>query len=170
MINKNELIFAVDENNNPIEPAERWKAHAEGIWHRSSDIAVVNSKKEILCNKRSLQKDHSPGMWDGTFGGHTLAGQDSLAGAKQELLEESGLAADKLEFVAIVKYVDRNDTNKEFRYLYVYRWDGDLKELKLEAAEIDEAKWFPLHTLVENKDNRQQWSPMPYLDELLAYI
>ncbi|OGE73649.1 MAG: hypothetical protein A3I07_03970 [Candidatus Doudnabacteria bacterium RIFCSPLOWO2_02_FULL_42_9] len=167
MINNQELIFAVDENNQPIESVVREKAHAEGIWHRGTDIIVMNDKNEILCNKRSMLKVHSPGCWDPAFGGHCLAGQDILENARQELFEESGLNAkpEDLEFVETIKW--DNGLNKEFRYVYVYRWEGDLKDLKLEKEEVDEVKWMDLKNVAANKNNKAEWSPMPYIDLLI---
>ena len=172
MINKSELVFAVDEDNNPIEPVERRKAHQQGIWHRTTDIAVVNSKKEILVSKRSMLKDSSPGLWDGAFGGHILAGVEPVMGAIEELSEESGLKAqpEDLEFVAINKFISRNQKNKEFRYFYIYRWDGEINDLKLETDEIDEAEWVTSEFLKTNRDNSQEWVPLPYLDQLLMKI
>ncbi len=168
MINRNEMIFTVDENNNPIKPLERHVAHEQGIWHRTTDIAVVNSKNQILCHKRSMLKDNDKGMWDACFGGHILAEIDSIVGAKQELLEESGLKADSadLEFITINKHT--RGQNKEFRYLYIYRWEGEINQLNLEREEIDEAKWVDLAEVAKNRDNQAEWVQMPYLDNLLG--
>lgn len=172
MINKNELIFAVDENNNPIEPVERQKAHADGIWHRTTNIVVINSKDDILCHKRSILKDTGPGLWDSCFGGHLLAGEDSLINAQEELNEEVGLDVNPkdLEFLGIVKHTGENEKNREFRYFYIYNWDGSAKDIKFERDEIDEVKWFPLEILKNNRENTKVWSPMPYLDMLLNKI
>ncbi|MEX2028301.1 MAG: NUDIX domain-containing protein, partial [Candidatus Curtissbacteria bacterium] len=84
MINSQELIFMVDENNNPVSPLAREIAHGQGLWHRSCDIWVVNSKGEILCQRRSMKKDVKPGLWESYFGGHVLAGEDYLDSAVKE--------------------------------------------------------------------------------------
>lgn len=172
MINKHELVFAVDENNNPVEPVERQKAHTEGFWHRTNDIVVVNSKKEILCSKRSMFKDTSPGSWDASFGGHVLAGTDDISSALQELKEESGLDANEqdLEFVGIVRHIDFNGKNKEFRYCYIFNWNGSPSDLQLEKEEIDEVKWVPIEIVEKNRQNWPEWSPMPYFDMLFEKL
>ena len=172
MINKNEVLFTVDENNQPITPAARQKVHTEAIWHRTNDIVVMNSKNEILCSKRSRLKDISPGLWDASFGGHVLAGVDDMTSALDELKEEAGLEPNRsdLDFVSIVRHSEPQKNNNEFRYLYIYRWDGPLNELKLEEDEVDEVKWVPIDDIINNKNNREEWSPMPYLDELLKKI
>jgi len=172
MINSQELVFAVDEENNPIEPVERSRAHAEGIWHRTTDIAVINPNNEILCHKRSILKDSGPGLWDVCFGGHTLAGVDSSVAAAVELKEESGLdvVPQELKYIATVKYVSRTSKNKEFRYLYIYKWTGMIEDLELEKDEIDEVKWVNLAELIQNRNNQDIWSPMPHLDNLIVAL
>lgn len=172
MINSQELLFTVDENNTPIEPVERSRAHVEGIWHRTTDIAVVNSKNEILCHKRSLLKDTGPGNWDVCFGGHTLVGVDSQIAAAVELKEESGLVAseEELKYIATIKYVSKSGKNNEFRYLYIYKWDGELESLELEKDEIDEVRWVGLEEIIKNRDNQEAWSPMPHLDYLIVAL
>lgn len=168
MINKEELVFAVDENNNPIEPVRRKDAHQQGIWHRTTDIAVVNSKGEALCHKRSMLKDSGPGLWDVCFGGHIGAETDSLQGAWQELTEESGLKVKKedLVFVASFPHVNQEGRNKEFRYFYIYYWNGPLSDLQLEKDEIDEVQWIPVEQILKTRYDKTRWVDAPYLDRL----
>lgn len=74
MINSEELLFCVDDNNNPIEPLPRKFVHANSVWHRVSHIYVVNTQnKQILCQQRSLKKDALPGIQEAYFGGHVLS-------------------------------------------------------------------------------------------------
>lgn len=172
MINKNEVIFAVDENNQPIEPVERQKVHAEGIWHRTTDIIVVNGKLEILCHKRSMLKDAGPGNWDSAFGGHIAPGVESIRGAMLELKEESGLEASEkdLNFIGVVRHVSESEKNKEFRYAYVYHWDGKSEDIKFEKDEISEVKWIGIKKLAEELKDIKKWSPAPYFEILLNYL
>jgi isopentenyldiphosphate isomerase len=173
MINKDEIIFAVDKNNQPIGPVARKKAHAEGIWHRTSDVVVVNSKKEILCNKRSMHKDNSPGKWDVYFGGHVSAGTEPLECAIRELEEETGLMASEsdLEFVLIDKH-SNNNYNNEFTYVYLFHWDGEVIDLKLEQEEIDEAVWVKVDDLLKEylNDSTDKWTHPPYVERFLKSL
>ena len=171
MINKEELIFTVDENNQPIETVTRRQAHTEGIWHRVADIVVINSNNEILCNQRSMLKDNSPGKWDIPFGGHALAGTDMVQCAMDELREESGIVAKRedLTFYGQFKESSNNGTNNQFFYVYIYKWNGKVSDLTLEVEEIVDAKWVSLETLrreylVEKKDT---WTHPPYMEDLL---
>ena len=170
MIDQEELIFTVDENNIPIRAVLRTEAHKKGVWHRTTDIVVINTRKDILCNKRSMLKDTGPGMWDCSFGGHIEPLLDPFVGAIRELQEESGLEIDKnnLKFIEIFKHAQGN--NKEFRYFYVYHWDGDVNQLNYEKDEISQLRWFSINKLREEIIDKKKWSPAPYFDKLNEYI
>ncbi len=174
MINKDELIFAVDENNNPIAPVPRHRAHTEGIWHRITDVLIINSKQELLCNKRSLLKDAGPGEWDFGFGGHLLAGEDPLANAINEVREESGLNLKEsdLKFLKINKYSLPNTKRNHFNYVYLCNWDGNISDLKLETEEIAEAKWFPLQTVIDGMTHNEnhEWVNRTDIIEVLKSL
>jgi isopentenyldiphosphate isomerase len=172
MIDKSEIIFAVDEDNNPIAPVERRTAHKEGIWHRTTDIIVLNSQKEILCHKRSMLKDTGKGLWDSAFGGHMAPGIEAVDGAIQELGEESGLLAKRedLKFIGMVKYVSTKGNNREFRYAYVYHWEGKAEDIKFEVDEISEVKWVSTEVLKTELKDKDKWSPAPWFEMLLNYL
>lgn len=176
MINKDELIFAVDENNNPIAPVTRQKAHAEGIWHRVAHIWVLNSKQEILCHKRSMRKDTSPGKWDVYFGGHILAGADAAESALKELEEEIGVRATPAQIKFIETSISPNDKdciiNNEFLYVYIYHTDLDEKSIKFGQEEIDEVKWINMKTVLEelSHDKNKKWCQPPYVAGFLTKL
>ena len=154
MINNDELLFAVDDNNSPIEPVARKDAHERGIWHRNAHIWIYNSRKEILCHKRSRLKASSPGKWEAFFGGHAGPGVEMADAAAVELKEESGIGANKddLQFLRIQKY--SHGTNNEFLYIYLYKWDGEINSLQLEQEEVEEVKWVPLDMLEQKLLNK----------------
>lgn len=117
MINNEELLFCVDENNNPIDPKPRNLVHATGIWHRTSHIWIVNDKKEILCQRRSLLKDKAPGLWEGFFGGHIPPQVSYLDHALTELEEEVGLKVSKQDLKEVFVY--KLDRGCEFVGVFV---------------------------------------------------
>ncbi len=170
MINKDEILFIVDEDNNPIEPMARHEAHKLGAWHRCVEIWVVNSKGQVLCNQRSMLKDNSPGAWESHFGGHVLAGTETVEAAIRELEEESGLLAkpQDLEFFEVCPQSTREGKNNEFLYVYLYKWDGEASELKLETEEVIDAKWFSVSELEKVvSENREKWIIPVYMNRML---
>jgi isopentenyldiphosphate isomerase len=145
MINDQELVFIVDENNNPLAPLPRKGIHENRIWHRVTHIWVVNSAKEILVQKRSLAKDLDPGKWESFFGGHLAPGDTEIDCAVTELEEETGLKAkpEDLKYFKIYKC----DDVTEFQSIFVYSWNGNADQISYEKEEIDEVKWMPIQEL-----------------------
>ncbi len=177
MINDQELIFVVDENNDPIVSAARDIVHQKGLWHRSCDIWVINSKGEILCQKRSMKKDVKPGKWESFFGGHVLAGEDYLDSAVKELAEELGIATrfSQSDFFKIYKSDEesgRGYPHRQFKYIFRLKRDGALDGFAYEKDEIDGLKWVPLAKLrkiiVDEKNT--DWSLPGYAKEVLDWL
>lgn len=170
MIIKKELLFTVDESNNPIEPMPRDIVHGNGIWHRTNQIWIINDKKQILCQRRSLLKDMNPGKWEALFGGHIKAGQDYVDNALDELREELGIVVkkDDLHFFTIHKSIE----HKEFEGIYYLEWNGNLNDLHLEKEEVDQVKWFEINELLEVLVNKksENWSKFGYEEELLTEL
>lgn len=165
MINNEELLFCVDENNNPIEPQPRNLVHATRIWHRTSHVWILNNKKEILCQRRSLLKDKAPGLWEGFFGGHIPPKISYLDHAATELNEEVGLKIKKTELKEAFIY--KLARGNEFVGVFILKWNGDETKLKLEPDEVDQVIWFPKNELKEKLDNKDDnWSIMGYEDQL----
>lgn len=171
MIDKDELLFVVDENNNPLTPQPRSLVHAKGYWHRTSHIWILNSQNELLCQRRSLLKDVNPGFWEPFFGGHLAPNVDYLEGAILELNEELGLQIDKDQLKLFKIYKEQGKKASEFQGVFLLNWDGDISKIKFEKEEIDELKWFPLSEvrqfLAKNKDN---WSEMGYEKEFFEWM
>ena len=169
MVNKSELLFVVDEFDVPIEPKPRHETLANGYWHRTAHVWIINNKKQLLCQKRSLLKDMSPGMWEPFISGHIGPGDDYFTGAVKEVREETGIpiVREDLQLVKIYKDYEFN----EFRGIFFCRWNGRLDEIVSEADEVDEVRWVPLDLiqqyLVEQTD---KWLHMPYDSEMLSIL
>ena len=64
-----EFFDIVDETGIPTgQVVSREEAHRDKLWHRTTQIWIVNSNGEILCQKRSRFKDAHPGEWQSFFG------------------------------------------------------------------------------------------------------
>lgn len=170
MIIKGELLLTVNGLNNPIKPRFRDDIHANGYWHRTTHIWVINDKQQVLCQKRSLLKDTNPGKWESFFGGHLTPGQDYLEGAIKELKEELGidLQKDNFHFFQIYKCI----SDKEFQGIYYIEWNGVIDNLILEKEEIDQVKWFNISELIEVliERKRKNWTLWGYQEELLQKL
>lgn len=144
---ENEKFDIIDENNNLLGIVKsRAEVHKNlRDWHRTTGINIINSQKQILCQKRSEKKDAEPGMWQSHFGGHLRAGETFEKNAIAELKEELGLEIDPKNLIPLE--IRKNNEFKHFIQGYILRWDGDISKLKLQKEEVDEVKWFTLSEL-----------------------
>jgi len=94
-----EYIDVLDKNGNKtgaIKPKS--EIHRDGDRHRGSYIWIINSRNELLIQKRSSSKENYPNLWDISVAGHVSAGEDSISSALRETEEELGLKLKKENF------------------------------------------------------------------------
>lgn len=139
-----EIFDIVDEHNQLTgEQKSRMVVHQEmKDWHRITGIYIINDKKEILCQKRSIHKDANPGMWQPNFGGHLKAGQSYDENAIQELAEELGLQIDISQLIK--KAIHKTDSFKHFGQRYILRLNKDIADMKNNDGEVEELAWLNL--------------------------
>lgn len=110
---------------------------------------TLNSKKEILMTRRSLNKSYG-GMWEPT-GGCVIAGENSIQGVKRELEEEIGLSVQDDELTIIKEVKDENT----FRDIYLLRKDFEINELNFNDNEVIDAKFVSIDEFKSMLDNNE---------------
>ena len=154
-----EYLDIVDENGMPTgEIVLRDTAHKEGIRHRTAHVWVVRKTDEgydILLQKRSMEKESFPGLYDTSSAGHIPAGEEPLPSALRELSEELGIVAEPEELIHVGTF--RIQYEKEFHgqlfrdnevtQVFVYTKPVEIKRLTLQASEVDEVRWFDLEEI-----------------------
>lgn len=170
MINSGELLFSVDEYNNPIPPQPRALSHKTGIWHRTCHIWIINLHSEILCQQRSLLKDTNPGNWEAFFGGHLSPGQSYVESAITELREELGLTVSPSCLRLYTEHRDASGT--EYQGIFILEWNGSIASLTLEKDEVEQVSWKATDEvraqIVDRKDTG--WTSIGYEDKLLNHL
>ncbi len=151
-----EYLDVVDETGRPTgESVSRDRAHSEGIRHRTAHVWVVRQSKsgfDVLLQKRSMEKESFPGMYDTSSAGHIPAGSEPLASALRELSEELGIDAlpEQLAYAGSFchqyekVFHARTFRDREVSAVYVYMAPVDTEKLTLQASEVDEVRWFDL--------------------------
>lgn len=157
-----EMIDILDEYGNAIgEVQDRNIVHQIGLWHKVVYIWIINSRDELLIQKRSPNKDKDPNLWTISAYGHLSAGDSSKDGALRELYEELGIhiLEEELKYLFTVKQhkVHREDyIDNEIIDVYLVKKDINLKDLTIQKEEVSEIKLIPYNELknkVINKDN-----------------
>lgn len=149
-----ELIDVLDsEGKNTGETKSRSFVHQNGAWHRAVHIWIINDKKELLIQRRAIQKESHPGKWDISAAGHVVAGETSLEAAVKEIKEELDLIVEPNDlqflFTIVSRAVLNNNTylNNEFDDVYLLRKNLDISQIKLQQGEVAEVKWISVSEL-----------------------
>ena len=131
--------------------------HKKGLWHKAVAVFIINSKNQVLLQKRSKNKKMWPDMWDISAGGHVLAGEFGFQAIIREIKEELGLSVKKEEIIFIGCSTSINKKgdilNKHFNEYYVVTKDIDEKKLKLQKEEVSEVKWINKEEIIERIKN-----------------
>ncbi len=165
-----ELLDICDEQGNPTgETVERDIAHRDGILHRTAHVWIARSKDkgfDILLQKRSMEKESFPGLYDTSSAGHIPAGDDPVTSALRELEEELGIKAtpEDLAYAGMFRigyekeFHGRIFKDNEVTRVYVYRKPVEMEKLELQKSEVDEVRWFGLEEVWEEiKTSRERF-------------
>jgi len=115
--------------------------HSEnpGVYHKPVWIWIINSKNEILVQKRAACKKNHPNKWDMPSAGHVDAGEKIIDGAIREAFEELGVKTMAEDYEFICEYID--DKSYEIAQVYLLNLDLNIDEFKLQQEEVAEVKW-----------------------------
>lgn len=120
--------------------------HEKGLWHKAVAMFMINSKGQVLLQKRSANKKLWPNLWDITAGGHVLAGEFGFEAIIREIKEELGIQIDKNDILflgsAISTNIKSDIINRHFNEYYVINKDLDETTLNLQTEEVADIKWF----------------------------
>ena len=118
-----------------------------GFYHKPVWIWIVNSKNEILVQKRASVKKSLPNYWDMPSAGHVAAGESSTEGAIRETEEELGLKTKKDDYIYVGEYIC--EKTWEIGQIYLLKIDVEINELKLQKEEVDDVKWLSYEEFVK---------------------
>jgi isopentenyl-diphosphate Delta-isomerase len=84
-------LILVNEKDEMVGVSEKLKIHQDGLLHRAFSIFILNSRGELLLQRRALGKYHSSGLWSNTCCGHPRLGEQVTIAAQRRLQAEMGL-------------------------------------------------------------------------------
>lgn len=135
----------------------REMCHKDGLWHKAVAVFVINSKGQVLLQKRSPNKKLWPNTWDITAGGHVLTGEFGFEAIIREIKEELGIDIDKENITFIGSSISSNVkgdiVNNHFNEYYIVNKDIDETKLELQEEEVSEVKWIDKDEIIERVKN-----------------
>ncbi len=141
--NLKEFFTLVDENDNVTGKAMREECHTKGLWHRAVDIIIVNSKHEILLQKRSMTKDLYKGYWATSSAGHVTYEDTYEETTQRELKEEVGVSTKLERLFDFKKYTGKDN---EIVHVFIGKHDGPFKP---DRKEVEFVKFFTFDKINE---------------------
>lgn len=136
-----EMVDLYDENRLPLgKTAERHAPKGKGEYRMVVHVCVFNSRGQLLIQKRTMEKQIWPGMWDVSVGGGVDAGETSRQGAEREFREELGYPLD-LTGVRPSVTVNFDGGYDDF---YIVKKDLDETRFNLQKEEVSAVRWVSL--------------------------
>jgi len=159
-----ELIIQVDEDNSVIGKKPKKDFLKSDLIHRSSHLIVLNSRGEILIQKRSNNVELYPGTYDFAVGGTLAVGETHDTNLRKEMEEELGVT---LPFKEIFRYYCFDDADKAFKVVYSATYDGPFN---LQKEEVEDVKWVNPEYLMKNMEEDPESYNPPFIKGMTLFL
>ena len=145
-----EFVEMFDNKRKSLNKTVERYTHIPGEYAQGSHVWIMNSKGELLIQKRSATKRLYPNLWSITSGG-TDSGETTLDTVYREVKEELGITLKPEELELMMSY----KRNHDFVDVYLARKDIDLKDITMQTEEVADVKWVAVEEL-ENLIKEEQ--------------
>lgn len=160
-----ELCDVYDVNGNKTgEVFIRGEALREGQYQLAANMWIINSKLQILIQKRSKSKKSFPDIW-ATHGGSVGMGENSLNASIREAYEEIGIVIQ----AESIRYLTRNINPNLIMDNYIVIQEFDIRSAVLQSEEVSEIKWASLEEIEHMIKNKTffEYPELPYVVDFI---
>ena len=164
-----EFIDVLDENGKKLGIVRnRELVYKNGDWHRTVHVWLLNSKNELLIQKRASNKETFPNLWAISIAGHVRSGEDAIGAALREIKEEIDLTVSPDMLIHLFdikrKQIHNNGFLNVHDTVYLLKYDLDINKAKLQKEELSEIKFID-YLEFENKLINHDPNFVPYSEE-----
>lgn len=145
---KEELLDIYNEDGNPTGEIKTYDyVHLHGLLHKTVHVWIVNSKGQILLQKRVKTMRAFPSHWDISASGHISSGETSVEAAQNETKGELGVTISYSSFIflGMIKQPIRKHgdtfTDNEWNDIYVVHYDYSIPAIESLDGEIEGLRW-----------------------------
>ncbi len=157
----NELFDIFDKNTyQKIGVEKREIVHLNGLLHKSVNVFLINSKFDILLQKRHVNKKIFPLKLDLSCAEHLTPNETYVDAAVRGLNEELGIQVDKNSLIQISNQHEiitkdplKNIYDHELSQLYICRGDYNIQFNKDEIEDCFYYNFKKIINLIENDPN-----------------
>lgn len=135
------LVETLDDDGTPTGSMEKVAAHRPpGRLHRAFSLFAFTDTGEMVLQRRSSRKYHSPLLLTNTACGHPLPAEAPVRAVERRFGEELGGRVWDLREVGQVRYyvVDDRTGLAEYEHNHVFMGRTDPRRLEPDPAEVDE--------------------------------
>lgn len=171
---KEEILRVYDEQGNFSGRYEkRSVVHQLGLFHQEVSFLPLNRNKQILLERRSVNKKSYPNCW-AICAGHVVEDQTTLEAVKMEVGEELGITLDDKDFIMLInKTKNIRDDNNAIMTCY-YQWiDKPLSYFKKQDEEVEELRWFDLkdfEKMIHGEQDGSYFKDNEFYNEMLKKL
>ncbi len=163
-----ELWDIYDKNGNLTGRTKRkGNPFSKNEYHLAMEAWILNSKAQLLIQRRSEKCEILPGIWAHTTGRMT-AGENSLTGCVREIDEELGIKVKK-EDIRFIRRIIRDDDTNIIWDVYIIKKDINLADVKLQENEVSKVKWVSIEEIRKMLKTREFFE-YPEIYEIISYI
>lgn len=164
-----EFIDVLDERRNKVGIVRnRELVYKNGDWHKTVHIWLINSKNELLIQKRAKDKQTFPNLWAISIAGHVISGETSIEAALREIKEEIGIDVNPndLKLIFTIKRIQeyKNGFLHVHDDVYLFKYDLDLYNTKIQKEELTDIRFINYKELEERLINKDP-SFVPFTEE-----
>lgn len=164
-----EFIDVLDERRNKVGIVRnRELVYKNGDWHKTVHIWIINSKNELLIQKRAKDKQTFPNLWAISIAGHVISGETSIEAALREIKEEIDVDVNPndLKLIFTIKRIQeyKNGFLHVHDDVYLFKYDLDLYNTKIQKEELTDIRFINYKELEEKLINKDP-SFVPFTEE-----
>lgn len=162
-----ELWDLYDENGCLTgETMRRGEKTPPNRYHRVVEVLFLNSRGEILLQKRALQKKLYPDILWYPTGGAVLAGETVEQACRREVEEELGFSPD-MEHARLLSHEVQHGFMRD---LFLIRQDMPVENMRFQEGEVDGALWLLPENIPCEKGEWEAFSFLNHLKEALPFL
>lgn len=162
-----EIISLADKNGNPIAVCERHAPRPEGCFTQIAAVFILNSKGNLILQKRSAFKSKDALKWSFSAGGHVNADETYEQAAIRELKEEMGIETTIVSYIGQTRALVKNNIPKSFVKAFLVHHNGPFT---FDPQEVHEVKEFTLDELTHLITEKPELFKQTFIDIFYQFI
>lgn len=133
----------------------REEVHERQLWHEVANVWILNSRGEVLLQRRGPKVELAPNVWDVAVGTHLRPGEDPAAAGARALAGELGITElpENLKHLFNIQAANPmpdGSMHKVLGHVFLLKTDIDLATLKVNPDKVAELAWRTVSQIISD--------------------